>query len=73
MPNKKRTSSYLPFHVDISQHHIEIIVGHSELFPQICDELLVHQILLPQALHRFIIFCNDSNSLSGQLNRKSTI
>lgn len=69
----KRTSSYFPFHVHISKHHIEIIVGHSELFSQICDELLVLQILLLQALHRFVIFCKETKFIPWSAKQRKNI
>lgn len=51
---------YLGFHVQICEDHVEIAVGHSVLFPQLCDEILVLQILLSQTFHGLVILCKDT-------------
>lgn len=51
---------YLRFHVQICEDHVEIVVGHSVLFPQLGDEILVLQILLSQTFHGLVVLCKDA-------------
>ena len=46
---------YLRSHVGVRDDHVEVIVGHAKVLPQLCDQILVHQILLAKALHRLVI------------------
>lgn len=60
---KHTRGANLDSHVGVGENHVEVIVGHAELFPELCDQFLVHHVLLPQTLHRLVIFCtNRSNS-----------
>lgn len=60
---KRTEGANLDSHVGVRENHVEVIVGHAELSPKLCDQLLVHHVLLPKTLHRLVIFCaNKSNS-----------
>ena len=54
---RRRQSSlrYLDSHVGVGEDHVEVIVNHSELLPQLYDEILVHQVFLTQAIHWLIV------------------
>lgn len=49
-------TSYLDSHVAVGEDHVEVIVDHAELFPQLCDQILVLQVLLAKTLHRLVFF-----------------
>ena len=49
------SQSYLDSHVCVGEDHIEVIVDHAELLPQLYDEILVHQVFLTQAIHWLIV------------------
>ncbi len=63
---------YLGFHVQICEDRVEITVGHSVLFPQLCDEILVLQILLFQTFHGLVILCKDAtqNPINWSTNQR---
>lgn len=46
-----RLLSHLDFHISVSENHVEVIMDHSELFPQLGDQVLVHRVLLVDTLH----------------------
>lgn len=52
----KPASPYLDSNVSVSEDHIEVLICHTKLFPQLCDQILVHQVLLTKTLHRLVIF-----------------
>lgn len=54
---------YLDSHVGVGQDHVEVIVCHTELFPQFGDQVLVHKILLTKTLHWFVIFWKSENTV----------
>lgn len=56
-------SSYLDSHVSVSEDHVEVVVCHAKLFPQLCDQVLVHQVLLTKTLHRFVILWRQEETL----------
>lgn len=53
---RKPASPYLDSNVSVSEDHIEVLICHTKLFPQLCDQILVHQVLLTKTLHRLVIF-----------------
>lgn len=46
---------YLNSHVGVCEDHVEVLIDHVELFTQLCDQILVHQILLGQTLYGLVI------------------
>lgn len=54
-PCSRNMSRYLNSHVSVCEDHVEVIMRHAELLPQLCDQILVHQVLLTKTLHGFII------------------
>lgn len=53
--SEKGTSSYFNSHVGVCENHVELIIRHSKLSPQLCDQVLVHEVLLTENLHGLVI------------------
>lgn len=68
---KLRQRAYLDSHVGVSENHVEVIVGHAELFPQLSDQILVYQVLLTKTLHRLIILWRKQHTCVRHHGRDS--
>lgn len=51
-----QSSCYLDSHVGVGEDHVKVVMGHAEIFPQLCDQILVHQVLLTKTLHGPVVF-----------------
>lgn len=52
----QRPGPHLDSHVGVGEDHVEVFMCHAELFPQLCDQILVHHVLLTKTLHWLVIF-----------------
>lgn len=59
----ERVSPYLDSHVSICEDHVELVICHAKLFPQLCDQILVHQVLLTKTPHRLVILWRKEDTL----------
>lgn len=68
----ERRGPHLDSHVGVSEDHVEVIVRHAKLIPQLCDQLLVHHVLLTKTLHWLVIFWNKrKNERSPHYNAQT--
>lgn len=64
-PAALRRVSNLDFHVGVGEDHVEVVMDHSELFSQLCDQVLVHRILLVNTFHQLVVLWTTQTITSG--------
>lgn len=57
---------HLDSHVSVGEDHGEVFMCHAELFPQLCDQILVHHVLLTKTLHWLVIFWTKQKTDGGK-------